>query len=402
MDQYPEITFEIENKFKKLIIDKITPWIFLNARKMPPIENFYGQVIRYGEQKFEGSPREVFWSGFIEPFLENIFIWAFKLALDYAEKHHSDTRELILYTHDCLANGVRLIYGKMQQVDRNLRGGGFPDRVTLRDVTREINQMDLTLDRYRDSTLEALRIRKKNVSRDNFSDIIELKPGIWGVSFDLKKFWRRCIAKFNHSQQFDFCRMIKAKLRIFATKIIVGLIIIIAIIFGVFRSEVSAIVTSFWGWKNIKESRRKSNNERALATESLILELKQNKDWVHSFINHVEVGDHLGKKEINGARVSWDWNSPQLTAYEKYLAIACNGDKKLAIKIMNLYTHLRSCNTMVHFIHELAINNPDKKLMIIEETAEYNKRIYDQCVGMRNDFDDPINELQLKIQHVDS
>jgi hypothetical protein len=45
MDKYPEITFAVENKFKKLNTDKLTPWIFLNTGKMAPIEDFYGRTI---------------------------------------------------------------------------------------------------------------------------------------------------------------------------------------------------------------------------------------------------------------------------------------------------------------------------------------------------------------------
>ena len=146
MDKYPEITFAVENKFKKLNTEKLTPWVFLNTGKMAPIEDFYGRTIRYlGSVGFEGSPREVFWGSFIEPFLEGIFVWAFEFALDYAEKRKSDRRELILYTRECLMNGVCLTYNRMQNIDRRLRGKGFPDQVSPRDISREINKMQIKI-----------------------------------------------------------------------------------------------------------------------------------------------------------------------------------------------------------------------------------------------------------------
>jgi len=200
MDKYPEIIFAVENKFKKLSAEKLTPWVFLNTGKMAPIEDFYGRTIQYRGVGFEGSPREVFWGGFVEPFLEDIFVWAFEFALDYAEKRKSDRREPILYTRECLMNGLGLIYNKMQKIDRNLRGKGSPDQVSPRDISREIRKMQAKLDEYRDSTLAALRLRNERADGGTFPDAIELKPGIFGFSLDLKKFWKWCLLKFGCSK----------------------------------------------------------------------------------------------------------------------------------------------------------------------------------------------------------
>lgn len=157
MDNYPEITFAIENKFKKLRKDKLTLWEFFNSGKMMAIVDFYGRTIQYSGVRFEGSPREVFWGGFIEPFLEDIFGWAFELALSHAEKRNLDRKELVLYTRECLLNGLHLTYSKMQKIDRVLRGKGYPDRIPLRDISREINKMQTKLDEYRDSAIRAIK-----------------------------------------------------------------------------------------------------------------------------------------------------------------------------------------------------------------------------------------------------
>ncbi|MFY9260285.1 MAG: hypothetical protein WAO71_07235 [Gallionella sp.] len=198
MDKYPEITFAIENKFKKLNRDKLTPWVFLNAGNKVSIVDFYGHAIQYQGVRFEGSPREVFWGGFVEPFLEDIFVWAFELALDRARKRNSDSRELILYTRECLTNGVNLIYKGMQKIDRNLRGNGFPDKITPRNISREINKMQIKLDEYRDSTLVASKIKNEQTASGKFTDVVELKPGIFGFSFDLKKLWKWCMLKLGY------------------------------------------------------------------------------------------------------------------------------------------------------------------------------------------------------------
>ena len=200
MDKYPEITFAVENKFNKLNRDKLSPWVFLNTGNKVSIEDFYGHTIQYQGVSFEGSPREVFWNGFVEPFLEDIFVWAFEFALDYAKKRNSDRREVILYTRECLMNGLCLIYNKMQKTDRNLRGKGSPDQVPLRDISREIKKMQIKLDEYRDSTLTVPKIKNEQAASGTFTDAVELKPGIFGFSFDLKKFWKWCMSKLGYSK----------------------------------------------------------------------------------------------------------------------------------------------------------------------------------------------------------
>lgn len=138
--------------------------------------------------------------GFIEPFLEDIFVWAFEFALDYVRKRNLDRKEVILYTRECLINGLFQTYNKMQKIDRNLRGKGFPDRVSSRDISREIKKMQSKLDEYRDSTLAVSKTKNGQTASGIFSDAVELKPGICGLSLDLKKFWKWCKLKFGYSK----------------------------------------------------------------------------------------------------------------------------------------------------------------------------------------------------------
>lgn len=200
MDKYPEITFAVENRFKKIIAEKLTPWVFLNTGKMARIDDFYGRPIQYSGVEFEGSPREVFWSGFIEPFLEDILVWGFEFALDYIKKRNSDRREVILYARECLINGLYLTYNKMQKIDRNLRGKGYPDQISPRDISQDIKKMQIKLDEYQDSTLAVSKTKNERAASGTFTDAVELKPGIFGFSLDLKKFWKWCMSKLGNSK----------------------------------------------------------------------------------------------------------------------------------------------------------------------------------------------------------
>jgi hypothetical protein len=160
MDKYPEINFAIKNKFKMLVRDKLTPWRFLNAGNMIPVEDFYGRTIQYRGVAFKGSPRQFFWGGFVEPFLEAIFIWAFEFAVEYAEKRKHDCQEVMLHSYQYLTNGLYSTYITMRDIDRKLRGKGFPSQVPPRDISRDIKRMQIRLDKYRDSALLAVDSNK--------------------------------------------------------------------------------------------------------------------------------------------------------------------------------------------------------------------------------------------------
>lgn len=164
MDRYPEISFEVGNKFKGLIAEKLTPWVFFNTGEMAPVEDFHGHSFQYRGLAFEGTPREVFWGKFIVPFLEAICAWAFDFAADRAEKREADYRDIIIHTHQCLTNGLYKVYNEMRDIDRRLRGKGFPQKVPPRDVSLEIKKMKTRFDEYRDSAFLMFEMNHKQAA----------------------------------------------------------------------------------------------------------------------------------------------------------------------------------------------------------------------------------------------
>lgn len=68
---YENIRSRISDLEHLIIDEKISPWTSFRANEMKEVPNYHGKVIKYSGIEFEGSPRLVFWNGFIEPFLEN-------------------------------------------------------------------------------------------------------------------------------------------------------------------------------------------------------------------------------------------------------------------------------------------------------------------------------------------
>jgi hypothetical protein len=85
---------------------------------------------------------------------------------------------------------VRKTYADIARTDQLLRGNGFPDSVSLRNVADKQQVMC----RHLDELTKAYRLSEPARNRAQ-EDIVELKPNFYGFSIDLRAAWRRWQAK---------------------------------------------------------------------------------------------------------------------------------------------------------------------------------------------------------------
>jgi hypothetical protein len=143
---FPTFRKRVDDAFEHLIKQQVTPWFFMKAGPPFRIKSFDGREIAYQGIGFDGSPREVFWSRYIEPFLEQLCISEIEAAISLAREKGVNARFLLPELQGLLSAGFRKVYGGMADVDRRLRGKGYPNSVPLRSVELEIQRMDKFLD----------------------------------------------------------------------------------------------------------------------------------------------------------------------------------------------------------------------------------------------------------------
>lgn len=143
---YPTFKKRVTDAFEQLLKQQITPWSFMKAGPPFHVKAFDGREIAYQHLEFEGSPRQVFWSRYIEPFLEHLCISEVEAAVAMAKGKSVDARLLLPELQGLLSAGFRKVYEQMADVDRRLRGKGYPNSVALRSVELEIQRMDKFLD----------------------------------------------------------------------------------------------------------------------------------------------------------------------------------------------------------------------------------------------------------------
>lgn len=145
---YPTFRKRIDDAAEQLIRKQVTPWSFLTAGPPFRIKTFDGRQIAYEGVGFEGSPRQVFWSHYIEPFLEDLCITEIRAAISMAKEKGVDAKLLLPELQEPLSAGFQRVYARMAEVDRGLRGKGFPDKVELKSVDQEISAMNQFLDEH--------------------------------------------------------------------------------------------------------------------------------------------------------------------------------------------------------------------------------------------------------------
>src|ERR1700733_13309852 len=68
----PTMELFIRNECERIEREKITPWAFFRSGHPMRVTDFYGRQIAYQGVGWEGSPRLVFWTRYIEPFWEDV------------------------------------------------------------------------------------------------------------------------------------------------------------------------------------------------------------------------------------------------------------------------------------------------------------------------------------------
>jgi len=158
---YPKYKKRISDSIDLLIKNQVTPWAFLNSGKPFRVKTFDQKQIAYEGIGFEGSPAHVFWSGYIEPFIEDIVTAEIAEAAKEASERNVDATLLLPEIKGLFQVGVRKVFVEMSNIDRRLRGKGFPENVTQRPVENEISSIMGFIDTHISAELQMWKPRPK-------------------------------------------------------------------------------------------------------------------------------------------------------------------------------------------------------------------------------------------------
>ena len=143
---YPTFEKRVADAVTRVITQHVDPWQFMQQRMS--VKRFDGRLISYEGVEFEGSPRHVFWSGYIEPFLQELIVAELAAASAAAKERDVDARKLIPEVQALLLLGCRQVLRKMAEVDHRLRGQGYPEKTDERSTEPELLSLREFLNRH--------------------------------------------------------------------------------------------------------------------------------------------------------------------------------------------------------------------------------------------------------------
>lgn len=169
-DLYPKIRKLVNDAYETLRREQLDPWRFFNVKPLDCTDS-QGKRIPYGGVKFEGSPREVFWGGYIDPFLENITIKTLDTVAQICSSASLSPAVYLDEASQLLTLLVTRVYRDMAEIDRVLRGEGYPNRIPMREVSTEVARMEKLI-------VEHLKATKalQNANRPSTSTPLDLDP----------------------------------------------------------------------------------------------------------------------------------------------------------------------------------------------------------------------------------
>lgn len=157
---YPTFEKRIADSIERIIRDQVDPWVFLNAGHPMRVTQHNGRPISYEGIGFEGSPRLVFWSHYIDPFLEELVVQQTVAAAKEARERQVNAKKLLLEVQGLLLAGCSKVFQRMAQVDQRLLGKGFPETIPIRPIDNEYRRMQDFIAKHITAEIDMWRPRR--------------------------------------------------------------------------------------------------------------------------------------------------------------------------------------------------------------------------------------------------
>lgn len=163
------LTSKLVSEKQQELVNLIVQWSFISVG--PPFETqkYDGTPIRYQGIKFKGSPRDVFWSGYIEPYLENYGLEILDQVCKASFECGVNIDDATVEGTACINGMISTVYNQMARVDSKLMGNGFKP-AEKRDVSGHISMMKKTINGHANIINKKYKNMKKNQNTTNVTN----------------------------------------------------------------------------------------------------------------------------------------------------------------------------------------------------------------------------------------
>jgi hypothetical protein len=147
--------------------------------------NFSGKPVGYQGVTFDGTPRVVFWGDFFEPFMYDAARQSLDWVIASCRERHLEPDNYLSEATGLLGVLITKAYEEMARTDQILRGRGYPNSFSQVHISHKVDAMKKKV-----ADLQVALAHTGGSGRASSSEILQLRPGLWGISLDLKALWR--------------------------------------------------------------------------------------------------------------------------------------------------------------------------------------------------------------------
>jgi hypothetical protein len=152
---YPRLKKSVFDEMHQIHKAQLHPWRMFHAGLS--VKRLDGTEIRYEGIEFKGSPRQIFWSSYIEPFLKEMVLRQYTSSIKIALEREVDAREVLLEVRDLMLSVGRKTYREMATIDQRLQSKGDLNLIPLRNCDNENERFGKFVDEHYQAELVMLK-----------------------------------------------------------------------------------------------------------------------------------------------------------------------------------------------------------------------------------------------------
>lgn len=139
------------------MFDLIAKWLCCHAAQKGSVKDFYGNEVSCMQNySFSGTIMDVYWQ-FFDPFLKDYIRKEVEIIRKKAEEAKLDGAETLEIFRVNMKGAIKQIYDRMADIERLMRGNGFPDKIKVRPIEDYCTRMNWEIDEKVDAQISIYR-----------------------------------------------------------------------------------------------------------------------------------------------------------------------------------------------------------------------------------------------------
>ncbi|EMO8816836.1 hypothetical protein WDQ79_005127 [Klebsiella michiganensis] len=138
---YLDMEEVVKQSTNKLIREQVDPWMNLITINKVNVRRFDGRDISLEGVAFQGTAVNLFWHGYIDPYLKDMINNQIIHFTTFAKQNHVVVEQALFELQGMLISSSIRVYTRMVDIDQRLRGNGHPHTIIKKPIEKELEDI---------------------------------------------------------------------------------------------------------------------------------------------------------------------------------------------------------------------------------------------------------------------